>query len=769
MNTVFIVDRDSSPLHGISGLLKSNGFDVRLASATGNCVGGAREVRPDVVLLGADLAADDAMLVCAQIRSDPALAATRVILMCNIHTPPGELAAIVDDVVQWPVPADELVSRVRAAAQVKHIEAQRDAQDAMLRVLLDTTPDLIVFKDRRSVFLACSKSLGRLLGRSEAEFIGKTDFDLFSPEQASAFRAEEIRAMDKGVPVFSEHQFSTPTGTRWFDSIKTPLRNSAGETIGIVCIEREITERKRVEEMLWQTRVVVQHSPVVLFRWAPDENARVEFVSENVTQFGYSPDEFISGAITFQTIIHPDDVERVISEAEVHSLRGTDTFRLEYRIVSKDGAVRWVEDRTVVIRDKNGRATHHQGAVLDITERKTLESQLLQSQKMETVGRLAGGIAHDFNNILTAIKGYASLARRGLSGNERASDDLGQVLKATERATGLTNRLLAFSRRQIIALHPVNLNDLILDMDKMIRRLIGEDIELVTLPAGDLGCVRADPGQIEQALVNLAVNARDAMPRGGKLTIQTSNVTIGTTEAREFLGVEPGDFVLLTISDTGIGMTDDVKAHLFEPFFTTKEKGKGTGLGLATVYGIVQQHEGNIIVTSESGRGTAIKIYLPRTEATAETQTSDEGPLPCGTETILLVEDEPLVRRLAARVLDERGYTVLKAADGTEALRVAQDYPGAIHLLLTDIVMPQMNGRVLAERLLQIRPTIKIAFMSGYTDDAIVRSGVPKQDVTFLQKPFTEVTLTRIVREALDLTDKARSPRKRRSRPASKG
>jgi two-component system, cell cycle sensor histidine kinase and response regulator CckA len=627
----------------------------------------------------------------------------------------------------------------------------------MLQVLLDTTPDIIVFKDRNLVLLACSESLGRLMGKPTSELIGKTDSDLFSPEQAMAFRAEDLKAMDRGIPVTAEHRFITPEGTRWFESIKTPWRNTAGATIGIVCVERDITDRKQFEELLWQTKLVVEHSPVVLFRWAPDSEAAVEYVSENVQQFGYTPEELMSGAITFHAIMHPDDVARVGSEAKMCSQRGIDSFRQEYRILAKDGAYRWVEDRTAIIRDGDGQTLYHQGAVMDITEHKALEAQLLQSQKMETVGRLAGGVAHDFNNILTAIKGYASLARKGLSGNDQARDDLDQVLRATERASALTHRLLAFSRRQIIALRLINLNDLILDMDKMLRRLIGEDIELVTIPAQDLGSVQADPGQIEQALVNLVVNARDAMPHGGKLTIETCNVRMDEKAAGELLGAEAGDFVLLTIQDTGTGMTHEAKVHLFEPFFTTKEKGKGTGLGLPTVYGIVKQHQGEITVTSEPGRGTAVRIYLPRAVGEAECLGHDESiPLAQGTETILLVEDEPLVRGLALRVLAERGYKVLEAANGDEALRVAREYPETIHLLLTDVVMPQMNGKVLADRLAPIRPAMKVIFMSGYTDDAIVRHGVLEEDVTFLQKPFTELALSRLIRETLDRPDKAR-------------
>ncbi|NLE75814.1 MAG: response regulator, partial [Chloroflexi bacterium] len=392
------------------------------------------------------------------------------------------------------------------------------------------------------------------------------------------------------------------------------------------------------------------------------------------------------------------------------------------------------------------------GVVTDISDRKQMEAQFLQAQKMETVGRLAGGVAHDFNNLLTAISGYSTLALDNLGPTDPLREDIEQVIKASNRAAALTRQLLAFSRRQIIQPRIVNLNDLMLELDKMLRRLIGEDIEMVTLPAPGLGSVRVDPTQIEQILVNLAVNARDAMTEGGKLTIETDNVALDREYALHHVGVVPGEYVMLAVSDTGCGIPEDVRARIFEPFFTAKDVGKGSGLGLPIVYGIVKQHGGHIFVYSEEGHGTSFKIYLPQV-AGQPTPTANQPPvskLPTGTETVLLVEDEPLVRAMAKRILLGQGYTVLEASNGDEAIWLAQEHLGEIHLLLTDVVMPGMSGKELSWRLQTLRPTLRILYISGYASNAIVHGGVLDQGTEFLQKPFTISTLAHKVREVLE-------------------
>lgn len=392
--------------------------------------------------------------------------------------------------------------------------------------------------------------------------------------------------------------------------------------------------------------------------------------------------------------------------------------------------------------------------VRDITTRRRLEGQLLQAQKLESIGRLAGGVAHDFNNLLTAIIGYAELVLTSLPAEAPERADLDQINHAALSAAQLTHQLLAFARQQQIEPRIFCPNDLLSGLDKLLRRLIGEDIEFAFVAAPDLGLVRADAGQIEQVLVNLAVNARDAMPGGGKLTIETANTQLDQAYAATHPGVEPGAYVLLVVSDTGVGMEESVKRNAFEPFFTTKELGRGTGLGLATCYGIVQQHGGSIELYSEPGHGTAVKIYLPRVEGQADRLPSPhavEAGLPRGSETVLLVEDEPGVRGLVSRILGDLGYTVLQAGDGDEALRLAQSHPGqAIDLLLTDVVMPRLSGRTLAEYLAVRFPGIKVLFTSGYAERGIVNHGQLDHQAAFLAKPFSAAALAHKLRDVLD-------------------
>jgi signal transduction histidine kinase/DNA-binding response OmpR family regulator len=388
----------------------------------------------------------------------------------------------------------------------------------------------------------------------------------------------------------------------------------------------------------------------------------------------------------------------------------------------------------------------------ELAERQRLEEQLLQSRKMEAIGQLAGGVAHDFNNILTAITGYSELLLGDLSSYDSRHADVQEIKKAADRAAALTRQLLAFSRRQVLQPTVLNLNVVISNMEKMLRRLIREDIELVIALDPELGRVKADMGQIEQVIMNLAVNARDAMPQGGKLTIETANVVLDEEYAQQHVDVQPGPYVMLAVSDTGVGMDEETRSHLFEPFFTTKEVGEGTGLGLATVYGIVKQSGGHIWVYSEPKPGTTFKVYLPRVEEAVESGKQVQSPAesPRGSETVLLVEDADMVRDLAYRVLLQNGYTVLEARDGREALQVCEEHEGPIHLLMTDEVMPQMSGRELADRLMPLRPEMRMLYMSGYTDDGIIRHGVLEPGVAFLQKPFTPDALTSKVREVLD-------------------
>ena len=422
----------------------------------------------------------------------------------------------------------------------------------------------------------------------------------------------------------------------------------------------------------------------------------------------------------------------------------------EVELIQKDGARVLLEVHVTSVL-KDGQPVARLGVARDITERRYLEDQLRQAQKMEGIGRLAAGVAHDFNNLLTAIGGRCYLVLNALTSENPIRREIEIIQDAAERAAKLTHQLLAFSRKQILDPCVLDLNATVTGIEPLLRRMIREDIEIATALDSAAGRVKADAGQIEQVLLNLAVNASDAMPNGGWLTLATSNVTLDEAYARTHAEVEPGPYVMLSVSDTGHGMTAEVQAHIFEPFFTTKEVGKGTGLGLATVYGIAKQSGGHITVHSEPGQGAVFKLYLPRVEeapGTAEPARPTEITRR-GSETVLLVEDDEPLRTLAREILSIQGYTVLDAISPSEALRLADVHPGPIHLLVTDVVMPQMNGRQVADHLLAARPGLKVLFMSGYTDAAIVEHGVLEPGTHFLQKPFTPDGLSRKVREAL--------------------
>jgi len=418
----------------------------------------------------------------------------------------------------------------------------------------------------------------------------------------------------------------------------------------------------------------------------------------------------------------------------------------------KDGSLIHINLSTAPLRDAKGDICGIMGIMVDITERKQLEEQLRQAQKMEAIGQLTGGIAHDFNNMLTVIMGYSELTLHSLRPDDPARVNVEQIEQAGERASLLTRQLLAFGRKQVLQPKVLDLNAVLTNLDQMLQRLIGEDIDLVTVLAPGVGRVHADPSQVEQVIMNLAVNARDAMPRGGKLTIETANVELDDAYARRHGPVQPGAYVLLAVSDTGCGMDRDTQARIFEPFFTTKEPGKGTGLGLSTVYGIVKQSGGYIWVYSEVGRGTTFKIYLPRVEAVAkavEPSREATGSVR-GSETILLVEDDAGIRALVRQVLAQSGYQVLEAHHGKHAIQICEQHAGPIHLLVTDMVMPEMSGTETAGHLTSLRPDLKVLFLSGYADEAVHRHGMLAAGANFLPKPFTPAVLARKVREVLD-------------------
>jgi PAS domain S-box-containing protein len=584
-----------------------------------------------------------------------------------------------------------------------------------------------------------------------------------SPQEMIGQPWQDVHNADDVAPIEQDIRNALLLKGKWFGAV-TIRRN--GRTLplemavallpdrGVVAIGRDISDRRSAEQLRAEAeakyQTLVEQVAAISYIAELGMEGQWLYISPQVeTMFGFTVDDWLANSRAWIRHIHPDD-HIVVEAAEEASKRG-ERFQAEYRVIRKDGRVIWVSDTAVVVPGSNAHPLM-EGIIVDITDRKQLEGQLQQARRMEAVGRLAGGIAHDFNNLLTIIKGYTELGLTRAKNQPEVRADLERIEDASERAAGLVRQLLAFSRRQVLQPKVLDLNGIVVGLDKLLRRLMDEDIEMKTIVAKDLGTIKADPGQVEQVIMNLVVNARDAMPDGGRLTVETQNVELDGAYARDHATVRPGRYVLLAVSDTGVGMSADTIAHIFEPFYTTKESGRGTGLGLSTVYGIVKQSGGYIWVYSEPGEGTTFKVYLPRVDEPAEALPTKKAPLAdrAGTETILLVEDEPELRELTRTILAARGYSVVEAINPDEAERLAEKYGAKIHLLLTDVIMPGISGRELAKRLSARQPAMRVLYMSGYTYNVIARNGTLERGVSFLQKPFTPSVLVEKVREVLD-------------------
>jgi two-component system cell cycle sensor histidine kinase/response regulator CckA len=619
--------------------------------------------------------------------------------------------------------------------------SERDLWERLPVALYRTTPDGRILDVNRA-FVECFHAPTReslLLTRAEDLYVDPND----------RVRWKALIQSQGIVRDFEVQLRRLDATTFWARETVRPQRTADDQILYEGLIE-DITDRRRVERACFASELRYRR----LFEAATDgrlilDGKTAEIIDVNpflCDLLGLSREEVLGRKLweigPFKDI--------PASKANFHQLQTTEYIRYEDLPLETGKGEKIAVEFISNVYPVNGDRVIHCN-VRDITERRRLEQQLLQAQKMEAVGRLAGGVAHDFNNLLAVITGYGEIVHRQLAGDDPLKAKVAQILKAAERAAGLTRQLLAFGRKQVLQPKIVDLNAIVSGMEKMLRRVIGEDVELATRPAPDLGSVRADPGQIEQVLMNLAVNARDAMPEGGRITIETRNADLDAEYAAAHPPTQRGPYVLLVVTDTGLGMDAATQAQIFEPFFTTKEVGKGTGLGLSTVYGIVKQSGGFVWVYSEVGVGTTLKIYLPRVDEQAPVvQQERPGPLLRGAETVLLVEDEASLREMLREALEANGYFVLVAQDGAEALQIAEAHAGPIQIMVTDVIMPGMTGPKIVELVEQIRPEMKVLYISGYSDESVVRHGLIGPGRAFLGKPFGPEALLRKVRETLD-------------------
>ena len=625
------------------------------------------------------------------------------------------------------------------------------------RRLVEQVKDYAIFMlDTAGRNASWNEGVERVLGFTEGDFIGRSALEIFTPEdRASGAPQEELATAAREGSASDDRWMMRKDGSRfWASGMTSALRGRGGELVGFTKVLRDRTTEKRLEEerRASEQRLFTALAAARMGTWEWEVSTNRQWFDEGLARvFGVGPDE-ISALDDMLARVHADDRLAVALAFRQSAESGAD-LDIEFRILRPDGSVRWLRDHGKVLFDGRGDPTRLTGACVDITERRHTEEQLRQVQRMDAVGRLAGGVAHEVNNMMTAILGFTDLLLDpGHAGDRRG--DLLQIRKAAGRAAIVTAQLLAFSRRQILQPRMVDLNVVVTELQPMLPRLMGEDKEVDVVLAPDLWPVHADRGQLEQVVINLALNARDAMPRGGRFTLETANVVLdegyiarhsGTTMAR-------GSYVQLVVSDTGGGIPPDLQGRIFEPFFTTKPVGQGTGLGLSMVYGMIKQSGGFIWVYSEPGQGTAFKLYLPRAAASPEAATPPGGyEVPRGEETVLVVEDDQLVRELSARLLASQGYATLEARDGREALELLEAHAGRVQLVLTDVVMPELGGAEFARRVQSLQPGLPVLFMSGFTDHEVVRRGLLDPGAPYLQKPFDAATLGRRVREVLDV------------------
>ena len=655
-----------------------------------------------------------------------------------------------DYLIKGQVDGGQLRRILRYDVERHKMQSYLRTEHELLRAVIDNVPDYIYVKDAESRFLLANRALADLVGaRTPEDLLGKMDFDFFPQQLAAAFFSDEQAMIRSGKPLVNQEEASMDASgnPKWTSTSKVPLRDEHGQVTRIIGIGRDITSRKYAEgQLLLQATALKSTANGVVIT---DTAGKILWLNPSFTALtGFSAEEATGQAYN---ILNSGEHPKSFFDQMWKSILAGQVWRGEIANRRKDGTLFTVEQTITPVRNQRGDVARFVAIMQDVTERKKLEQQLNHAQKMESVGRLAGGVAHDFNNLLTVISGYSDLLLPSLSEIDPAAQQVKEIAQAAGRAAALTRQLLAFSRKQVLELTNVDINSVIREAESMLRRLIGEDVEVRIACAGEEMRALVDTGQLVQVLMNLAVNARDAMPKGGVLTIETAAADFGPEYAHTHPAGAVGRYVQLTIRDTGVGMDRTTLAHIFEPFFTTKGPGAGTGLGLSTVYGIVKQSSGHILVESEPGCGTTFRICFPRVFARPEPAAARKATAPAlGNETVLLVEDEPSLRNLAREILRRAGYQVIVAANGPEALLACEKSRGEIALVITDLVMPGMSGQDLTQRLALMHPEMKVLFMSGYSSHAALAGGVSQCPDQFIRKPFTPRDLTEKVRSVLD-------------------
>lgn len=799
MKRILIADDNAENLYMIETLLKGNGYEVLSAKNGAEALELALKNPPDIIVTDILMPVMDGFALCRQWKSDDLLKRIPFVFYTATYTEAKDeefaLSLGAERFIVKPQKPELLLNDIKAVLEecktcfVEHplgeeMEFFRQYNEVLFRKLEKKISDLEhtnqalseseerfkgMFKqspiayqslDEHGRYIYANDRLCKLLGYSLDELVGHSFGNIWSSETRALF-PEKFAEFKKNLNVQAELQLSRKNGELMEAHIEGRIQKDInGRFIRTHCILFDITEMKRIENSLkasvLQMTAILNNIPDIA--WLKDTESR--FIAVNAAfgdASGLSPQDHVGKT---DLDIWPEDLANLYRKDDAEVMRSKRSIRVEERLVDYNGKEYWIETIKSPVFDSNGVVTGTTGIARDINDRKLseaekalLEEQLRQAQKMEAIGQLSGGIAHDFNNMLTAVIGYSSLALMEMSDDDPNRHNIDHILMAANKAAALTQSLLAFSRKQVINLVRVNLNDVLLNFRKFLLRLIREDIELKFRCTAEELPVMLDHGQLEQVLMNLATNARDAMPKGGDVVIETSLIDLDQQFVNTHGFGDAGKYALVSVTDTGMGMTESVRQKIFEPFFTTKEEGKGTGLGLAMVYGIVKQHKGSIDVYSEPGIGTTFKIYLPldRTSSEAEPQKVEEQPpLRGGNETILVAEDDVALRALAVTVLRHYGYRVIEAVDGMDALTKVMENKNSIDLVLLDGIMPKMNGKIAWQEIKALNPGIKAIFMSGYAEDVFTKDGIPEGEAIFIQKPLPPSVLIRKIREVLD-------------------